>query len=420
MMTPKLIHLAPILFVALVLCIGCSSSPDPNQGGAGQNLTGALSTPLNIDFGSIPEGTTKDTLITFKNTTHAPLTIRSQTVSPSCFTVDGLTTIPADSARGLLFHFEPSDTIDYAGSDSISVVGQFGAKIILHGKGLPPKHYLYAGTITGAVFRSGDSGSTWLQMGVLDTAFIVLGIATLGGEVFAGTHNEGVLRSKDGGLTWKPVNSGLTDHMIYGLAAIGKILYAGTAYAGAFRSSDLGTTWTHVDGLSATFIGNFVQVGSAIFVGTGAEGLLCSQDNGETWAGTNYPAQRVRSLAVVGTTLFAASVSDVYRSPDNGASWTMIDNGLSKSSPDVGALAANGSDLYAGGSYLYHSTDNGDSWITMSNPTHFSVYMCIAPYGSQLIVGGNGGICRSSDNGATWTTLTGAISTNTVTAIGLQ
>ena len=59
----------------------------------------------------------------------------------------------------------------------------------------------------------------------------------------------------------------------------------------------------------------------------------------------------------------------VFRSTDNGDSWTQVNNGLACG--NIRSLAINpGGDIFAGttgcGDGLYRSTDNGDSW-TLTN-----------------------------------------------------
>src|SRR5438309_1961273 len=64
----------------------------------------------------------------------------------------------------------------------------------------------------------------------------------------------------------------------------------------------------------------------------------------------------VNCFAVSGTNLFAGAWNGVYRSTDNGTSWTAI--GLANH--DVRAFAVSGANLFAGiwPGGVFHSTDN--------------------------------------------------------------
>ena len=69
-------------------------------------------------------------------------------------------------------------------------------------------------------------------------------------------------------------------------------------------------------------------------------------------------------LSVIGTTLYAGAVdvNGIYRSTDNGETWTPAKNGLT--STFILALVANGSTLYAAdnGNGIYRSDDGAATW----------------------------------------------------------
>ena len=67
--------------------------------------------------------------------------------------------------------------------------------------------------------------------------------------------------------------------------------------------------------------------------------------------------------------IFIDGAGGVYRSTDNGGSWTEVNPGVI--TQDVRALAINSSgDIFAGlypGTGVYRSTDNGGSWVAVNN-----------------------------------------------------
>ena len=79
-----------------------------------------------------------------------------------------------------------------------------------------------------------------------------------------------------------------------------------------------------------------------IFVGTHRVGIFRSTDNGETWTGINNGliATNVRALAISTVDhIFAGTFSGAFRSTDNGDSWVAVNNGLEF--PFVISLAIN-------------------------------------------------------------------------------
>ena len=98
-------------------------------------------------------------------------------------------------------------------------------------------------------------------------------------------------------------------------------------------------------------------------------GLACCADNvtapgpgGAAWVQTSGPGGgSVNALIAKGTILFAGTAAgDVYRSTDNGASWTAVNTGLTNLS--VHALGVSGTSLFAGtgGGGAFRSTDNAE------------------------------------------------------------
>lgn len=86
-----------------------------------------------------------------------------------------------------------------------------------------------------------------------------------------------------------------------------------------------------------------------------------------------HPIPVVRSLAVVGTNLFAGTGDGggVYRSTNNGTSWTAINAGIGLSldngNAHIFALTVSGTNIFAGTDVLaYRSTNNGTNWTTLA------------------------------------------------------
>ncbi len=121
--------------------------------------------------------------------------------------------------------------------------------------------------------------------------------------------------------------------------------------------------------------------------------------------------------------------NDVWRSTDNGATWTLVTAGAgwpgrcghsSAATPDGGIVLTGGN---VGGTWplerndVWQSTDYGAAWTLMTagagwspRAYHTSIAM---PDGSIVLMGGKTGgtrsvndVWRSTDNGATWTQVT--------------
>jgi len=101
--------------------------------------------------------------------------------------------------------------------------------------------------------------------------------------------------------------------------------------------------------------------------------------------------------------LLASNENYLYRSVDNGASWTQLE---SVDGPVLG-IAPNGHIFARGGKAIVRSTDNGANWtslrITKDNPTDPPVNsFAITPLGEIIVATGSSGLYISKDDGGSW------------------
>ncbi len=172
--------------------------------------------------------------------------------------------------------------------------------------------------------------------------------------------------------------------------------------------------WTTV-GLSQQNVLALAVSGANLFAGTGDSGVFRSTNNGITWTQASAGLYRfvdsagrththVGALAVSGTNLFAgASDSGIYRSTNDGTSWTVE----STSPSNVDAFAVIGTNLFAGtGASVYRSTDSGTSWTAASTGlTGVSGIYALAVIGTNLFAGTGSGVYGSIDSGTSWTAM---------------
>jgi uncharacterized protein (TIGR03437 family) len=163
-------------------------------------------------------------------------------------------------------------------------------------------------------------------------------------------------------------------------------------------------TWAQTSGPEGGNIEAFALKDRAFFVGT-TGGVYRTTDDGVTWTLVNNGLNRaVQALGVSGTALFAGTDRGVYRTTDNGNTWAPVNKGLGD--PSVRAFAVNGSMLFAGagfGSGVYRTTDNGANWTPVNNGLTITSVRSLAASGAALFAGTIGGIFRTTDGGNNWT-----------------
>lgn len=226
---------------------------------------------------------------------------------------------------------------------------------------------VFTGTSAAGLFSSPDQGLTWRW----DTAGIsnmqVKAFAVAGSFLFAGTSGGGVFKSTDNSDTWTSANNGLSNSWVYALCHAGSTIYAGTANGGVFVSSDLGASWNNISiPMTSQNVEALAVSGNTIFAGT-QEGVYVSANNGVTWQmpGTGIQGVAVVALAISGNKVFAGSPGGgVFVSSDAGNTWTAVNNGLV---PVVFSLAVSGSTLFAAtAAGVYLTSDNGNLWTNIS------------------------------------------------------
>jgi len=95
----------------------------------------------------------------------------------------------------------------------------------------------------------------------------------------------------------------------------------------AFAAEQPASQWRQTSGPEGAAIISLLSDGSKLFAGTYAGGLFRSSNQGESWTALNtgLSGQSVQALVAVGTNLFAGTDGGgVFRSNDQGESWTAV------------------------------------------------------------------------------------------------
>jgi hypothetical protein len=205
---------------------------------------------------------------------------------------------------------------------------------------------------------------------------------------------------------WVPTGS-RGDAKIDVLVANGNDIYAVADSGKIYRSTNNYQYWSMLQKIptNSTMFGIAV-LDSTIFAATGG-GIFRSTNSGASWTAVDSGLVNlnVQSLAINGGNIFAGTPIGVFLSTNNGTSWSAVatvDSGLI----NIVSIAVSGSNIFAGtfSNGIYLSTNNGASWIAVnSGLSNLSITRLIVN-GSTLFAGTrNGGIFRSTNNGTSWT-----------------
>ncbi|MBT3604540.1 MAG: hypothetical protein HN521_15900 [Candidatus Latescibacteria bacterium] len=265
---------------------------------------------------------------------------------------------------------------------------------------------IFAGSLGGTVARSVNRGSSWTTVGssIADSVLALRIAPSSTAVIYAGTLNRGVYKSTDHGVTWAA--TGLTGVQVSAVAVDPKNVnrvYAGTRDS-LMKSTDGGTNWVkaNLDSVNVTTIVMNPHRPDTVFVGTDGRGLLRSFNDGATWSilSNGLSNARIAELAVHPTqaeTLYVAtSDAGAFRSTNGGDSWDASNNGLtdqalvslriSPSAPNV---------IYVGSTTgkVFKSTDNAGIWSDITRNLTFGVpisALSVAPDSSNVVYVGTG------------------------------
>jgi photosystem II stability/assembly factor-like uncharacterized protein len=189
-------------------------------------------------------------------------------------------------------------------------------------------------------------------------------------------------------------------------------------------------TWTHTGNLSQSNSDNVYAMTSGssgeFFASSWAVGIFKSTDNGNNWNLSGLAGKRVTTLRTAPNgSIYAlsktVSISYIHRSTDNGSTWTDVDvrsfplnyaGGGEIIFPSDGSVIAAyavtvGPTVGDVATFVFKSTDNGDSWTQIQRIVSGFVGGMIITEDNKILLGTSlGGVKYSTNNGANFSSLT--------------
>jgi len=152
--------------------------------------------------------------------------------------------------------------------------------------------------------------------------------------------------------------------------------------------------------LNATVVRTIAVSGQNLFAGTMESGVFRSTDNGTSWTVINNGLNHklIYSLAASGSNIFVGIPTGLFVSTNSGESW----NPTNIVGPVLSIIVNASNILASSNNSIWRSTNNGLSWEKLS--TSYGGYS-IATYGTNIFVGSSGYVHRSTDNGTTWSSI---------------
>ncbi len=193
----------------------------------------------------------------------------------------------------------------------------------------------------GTIFKSTDNGENWNNLNIYSNNTNIF--IDNDDNIFIVGYNTGILRSTNSGNSWTNIKGNIEENSFAFCFVSSKGTYfARTYFDLLYRSTDKGISWMLLSDASANppnydgdFDGQLVETkDGTMYLGTAGPkyyGLFKSTDDGLIWESLDY----FRSYKIEKIVLNSAeqifclsSFNGMYKSLDNGSSWTDISNGL--------------------------------------------------------------------------------------------
>lgn len=278
-------------------------------------------------------------------------------------------------------------------------------------------NHLYAGTTIG-LYVSRDAGASWKQHlsdVVINAVLVHPGDPT---RILLGTDDAGVLKSTDGGESFRPVNRGFVHRQIAALASHPTrpgVYYAAVSadrhYGGFFFSESDGQEWQPFnEGLEGREGGIKAILAAPrkgeVFLGTDS-GVFRGRPGEQSWQRVSATAK----LTVTSLDFLTQEESQILLGTTTGLFLLDLDRGTVRrseipvySGPIRTVLRDPASGrLYAGTNMgVFRSDDQGESWTIKVRGLPYTAVLTLWQSGARILCGTPNGIYYSEDAGEQW------------------
>jgi choice-of-anchor A domain-containing protein/uncharacterized repeat protein (TIGR01451 family) len=252
--------------------------------------------------------------------------------------------------------------------------------------------------------NTGGGNNNWQNVSSFGTGEIIYTLVYNGSTTYAGTMGGKIYKSTNNGSSWTVINTGMNVGYIWSLNITGNFVLAATEQ-GVYKYD--GSSWT-LTSLSGKDVHALTSVNGIIYAGTWGYGVYKSLDNGSTWSQINNGLGGFLALQSITSTsngdVYAGTVGGGVFKTTDGTNWTQLTCGYNV----IWAMSSTSTAVYAGtyGGGLFKSIDAGSSWTKVTTlDVQFVYSLSVDATGNVFVSSLTNGVFESTDGGASWTAL---------------
>jgi photosystem II stability/assembly factor-like uncharacterized protein len=301
-----------------------------------------------------------------------------------------------------------------------------------------PDGLLYAGTASGAIYRSLDAGAAWELLCRTESGNSVTRLMATSAPmtlIVRAVEREGLQESYDDGHSWRQSIRGLGDDAVTALvqSGDGTALYAATANHGIYASKDIGRHWRKANtGLPTLSISCLLVTppgDDRLFTGTYDQGVFVASAADLTWKSSSSGLSETPSVTALAwdesrpdTIVAVLHNEDVYVSTDTGQNWTAAAE-LPVGSGTVSAITIVPQPSWhlvvaTSTGNVYAAADPSKGWKTIP-PTMrgFAMHALCRSASVTLMAGTSGGVFKTDIASWQWTDVSTGIQEAEITCV---